>query len=109
MLMRVAGHPAGRVLVYDRHEWVCFLDGVRKGEFDDAAGSPAGVTLADAAPGGQQRASCLRLPAVAGGLAVKPACELVIVLCATVIIKFVNHNFSSDMLEAMPCQEGDRG
>jgi hypothetical protein len=25
------------VLVYDRHEWVCFLDGVRKGEFDDAA------------------------------------------------------------------------
>jgi Domain of unknown function (DUF397) len=38
VLMRVAGHPAGRVLVYDRHEWVCFLDGVRKGEFDDAAG-----------------------------------------------------------------------
>lgn len=71
--------------------------------------SRAGVTLADAAPGGQQRASCLRLPAMAGGLAVKPACELVIVLCATVIIKFVNHNFSSDMLEAMPCQEGDRG
>jgi hypothetical protein len=26
------------VLVYDRHEWECFLDGVRKGEFDDAAG-----------------------------------------------------------------------
>jgi hypothetical protein len=38
VLMRVAGDPAGRVLVYDRHEWVCFLDGVRKGEFDDAAG-----------------------------------------------------------------------
>ena len=37
VLMRVAGDPAGRVLVYDRHEWVCFLDGVRKGEFDDAA------------------------------------------------------------------------
>jgi hypothetical protein len=34
----VAGDPAGRVLVYDRHEWACFLDGVRKGEFDDAAG-----------------------------------------------------------------------
>jgi hypothetical protein len=38
VLMRVAGDPAGRVLVYDRHEWECFLDGVRKGEFDDAVG-----------------------------------------------------------------------
>jgi hypothetical protein len=37
VLMRVAGDPAGRVLVYDRHEWECFLDGVRSGEFDDAA------------------------------------------------------------------------
>jgi hypothetical protein len=37
VLMRVAGDPGERVLVYDRHEWVCFLDGVRKGEFDDAA------------------------------------------------------------------------
>ena len=37
VLMRVAGDPEQRVLVYDRHEWVCFLDGVRKGEFDDAA------------------------------------------------------------------------
>lgn len=36
VLMRVAGDPAGRVLVYDRHEWECFLDGVRSGEFDDA-------------------------------------------------------------------------
>ena len=36
VLMRVAGDPAGRVLVYDRHEWECFLDGVRRGEFDDA-------------------------------------------------------------------------
>jgi hypothetical protein len=36
VLMRVAGDPAERVLVYDRHEWDCFLDGVRKGEFDDA-------------------------------------------------------------------------
>jgi hypothetical protein len=35
--MRVAGDPERRVLVYDRHEWVCFLDGVRKGEFDNAA------------------------------------------------------------------------
>ena len=38
VLMRVVGDPAGRVLVYDRHEWECFLDGVRKGEFDDALG-----------------------------------------------------------------------
>ncbi len=38
VLMRVAGDPAGRVLVYDMNEWACFLDGVRNGEFDDAAG-----------------------------------------------------------------------
>ena len=38
VLMRVRGDPAGRVLVYDRHEWECFLDGVRGGEFDDTAG-----------------------------------------------------------------------
>ena len=38
VLMRVVGDPAERVLVYDRHEWECFLDGVRKGEFDDALG-----------------------------------------------------------------------
>jgi Domain of unknown function (DUF397) len=37
VLMRVAGDPHGRVLVYDRNEWDCFLDGVRNGEFDDAA------------------------------------------------------------------------
>ena len=37
VLMRVAGDLAGRVLVYDRHEWECFLDGVRNGEFDDGA------------------------------------------------------------------------
>lgn len=36
VLLRVADDPDGRVLVYDRHEWECFLDGVRKGEFDDA-------------------------------------------------------------------------
>lgn len=38
VLMRVAGDPSGRVLVYDRNEWECFLDGIRKGEFDDALG-----------------------------------------------------------------------
>jgi Domain of unknown function (DUF397) len=37
VLMRVAGDSGGPVLVYDRHEWECFLDGVKKGEFDDAA------------------------------------------------------------------------
>jgi Domain of unknown function (DUF397) len=37
VLMRVAGDPAQRVLVYDRFEWDCFLDGVKNGEFDDAA------------------------------------------------------------------------
>ena len=38
VLMRVAGEPEGPVLVYDRNEWECFLDGVRAGEFDDATG-----------------------------------------------------------------------
>jgi Domain of unknown function (DUF397) len=36
VLMRIAGDPDGRVLVFDRNEWECFLDGVRNGEFDDA-------------------------------------------------------------------------
>jgi hypothetical protein len=36
VLMRVTGDPAARVLVYDRHEWECFLDGVRNGEFEEA-------------------------------------------------------------------------
>jgi len=34
VLVRVAGDPDGRVLAYDEHEWECFLDGVRNGEFD---------------------------------------------------------------------------
>ena len=42
VLMRVAGDPAGRVLVFDRNEWECFIDGARNGEFDDAA-DPAGL------------------------------------------------------------------
>jgi hypothetical protein len=37
VLMRVVGDPEQRVLVFDRHEWECFLDGARNGEFDDAA------------------------------------------------------------------------
>jgi len=37
VLLRVADDPDNRVLVYDQHEWECFLDGVKRGEFDDAA------------------------------------------------------------------------
>ncbi len=37
ILLRVTGDPEQRVLVFDRHEWECFLDGARNGEFDDAA------------------------------------------------------------------------
>ena len=40
VLMRAAGDPEQRVLVFDRHEWECFLDGARNGEFDDAAANP---------------------------------------------------------------------
>jgi hypothetical protein len=43
VLMRVTGDPEQRVLVFDRHEWECFLDGARNGEFDDA-GNPAHPT-----------------------------------------------------------------
>jgi hypothetical protein len=43
VLMRVAGDQARRVLVFDRNEWECFLDGVRGGEFDDAADPAAGL------------------------------------------------------------------
>jgi hypothetical protein len=51
VLMRVAGDAAGRVLVYDRHEWECFLDGVRGGEFDAAIleTAPAGGATRDMA------------------------------------------------------------
>src|SRR5689334_24958067 len=34
VLLRVTGDQEGRVLVYDRNEWECFLDGVSRGEFD---------------------------------------------------------------------------
>jgi len=34
VLLRVAGDPEGRVLVYDRTEWLCFIDGAGRGEFD---------------------------------------------------------------------------
>jgi hypothetical protein len=34
VLLRVTDDPAGRVLVYDRNEWLCFIDGAVRGEFD---------------------------------------------------------------------------
>jgi hypothetical protein len=34
VLLRVADDPDGRILVYDRNEWICFLDGAGQGEFD---------------------------------------------------------------------------
>lgn len=62
VLMRLAGDPSGRVLVYDRHEWECFLDGVRNGEFDDAlaGGALAGDALAGGALAGDARAGARR-------------------------------------------------
>jgi hypothetical protein len=46
VLMRVTGDPEQRVLVFDRHEWECFLDGARNGEFDDAATSRPSLSAA---------------------------------------------------------------
>ena len=40
VLFRVAEDPDDRVLVFDRHEWECFLDGAKAGEFDDAVENP---------------------------------------------------------------------
>jgi hypothetical protein len=37
VLTRVADDPESPVLAYDRHEWECFLDGAKAGEFDDGA------------------------------------------------------------------------
>ena len=37
VLMRVAGDPGARILVFDRNEWECFIDGARNGEFDEVA------------------------------------------------------------------------
>ena len=42
VLLRVAGDPAERVLVFDRNEWDCFIDGARKGEFNAAAAEEPG-------------------------------------------------------------------
>jgi hypothetical protein len=37
VLLRLVGDPSGHVSVFDQHEWACFLDGVKNGEFDDDA------------------------------------------------------------------------
>jgi hypothetical protein len=37
VLMRLTGDLDGRVSLFSRFEWDCFLDGVKNGEFDDAA------------------------------------------------------------------------
>jgi Domain of unknown function (DUF397) len=37
VLMRLSADSDERVSVFSRFEWDCFLDGVRNGEFDDAA------------------------------------------------------------------------
>jgi hypothetical protein len=36
VLLRVAGDLGQRVSVFTRHEWDCFLDGAKNGEFDPA-------------------------------------------------------------------------
>jgi hypothetical protein len=36
VLFRLADDPDGRVSVFSRFEWDCFLDGIKNGEFDDA-------------------------------------------------------------------------
>ena len=57
--MRVVGDPAARILVFDRNEWECFIDGARNGEFDDAAGlaaaQPRQVLVDGPSPGGRGR------------------------------------------------------
>ena len=43
VLMRVASDRAARILVFDRNEWECFIDGARNGEFGE--GTDAGRHL----------------------------------------------------------------
>jgi hypothetical protein len=38
VLLRVNGADGGRISVFSRYEWDCFLNGAKNGEFDDAAG-----------------------------------------------------------------------
>jgi hypothetical protein len=43
VLLRVQGDDQGLVSVFSRHEWECFLDGARSGEFDAATRPPGGT------------------------------------------------------------------
>jgi hypothetical protein len=40
VLLRVLGDDEGLISVFSHHEWECFLDGAKKGEFDAAARLP---------------------------------------------------------------------
>ena len=44
VLMRVVGDHAERILVFDRNEWDCFIDGARNGEFDHAGNLARGTS-----------------------------------------------------------------
>ncbi len=55
ILLRVAGDPAGRVLVYDRVEWMCFVDGARGGEFDPGHAESDHGRRVPGEPGGRVR------------------------------------------------------
>jgi len=37
VLVRHSKHPGGPVIFYTRREWAAFIDGVKKGEFDEFA------------------------------------------------------------------------
>jgi hypothetical protein len=67
VLLRVAGDPASRVLVYDRVEWRCFLDGARSGEFDPESQSQCWPLPTDW--------HSSNLCAEKGGIGSRPICE----------------------------------
>ncbi len=83
VLMRVAGDPAGRVLVYDRNEWECFLDGVKNGEFDNSKRPVESIKVTSRAPKNDVRVIPERTTA-----------------------NFVIHNLGSAILKRRPCQGG---
>jgi hypothetical protein len=75
VLMRVAGDPDDRVLVFDRHEWECFLDGARNGEFDPAAAPTPNQTAAAApTPRTAAAAPAAAAPAPSPVTAIQEAC-----------------------------------
>jgi hypothetical protein len=45
VLFRVLGDDEGLISVFSRFEWECFLDGAKKGEFDEAARPPGASSL----------------------------------------------------------------